>query len=116
MPPVPGFELHEITRAMRDFVAFPLTRSVTPAADSPTTLSVKSLAKTVGGIQDSWGETERTPDGTFSTELTYTAGVDTPPPVSVAVAVEQKVNSNNQDETTGAFHPGSSFSGIQISQ
>lgn len=100
--PVPGFELHEITRAMRDFVAFPLTRSVTPAADSPTTLSVKSLAKTVGGIQDTWGETERTPDGTFSTELTYTAGVDTPPPVSVAVAVAQKVDNNSQDETTGA--------------
>ena len=56
----------------------------------------------MGGIQDTWGETERTPDGTFSTELTYTAGVDTPPPVSVAVAVEQKVESNSTDETTGA--------------
>ena len=100
--PVPGFELHEITRAMRDFVAFPITRSVTPSVDSPANLSVKSLAKTVGGTQDSWGETERTPDGTFSTELNYTVGVDTPPPVSVAVAVEQKVDSNNQDKTTGA--------------
>ena len=100
--PVPGIELHEITRAMRDFVAFPITRSVTPAAESPANLSVKSLAKTVGGIQDSWGETARTPDGTFSTELIYTPGVDTPPPVSVAVAVEQKVDSYRQGETTGS--------------
>ena len=100
--PVPGIELHEITRAMRDFVAFPLTRSVTPTAESPANLSVKSLAKTVGGIQDSWGETERTPDGSFSTELIYTPGVDTPPPVSVAAAVEQKVDSNRQGETIGS--------------
>ena len=47
--PVPGFELHEITRSMRDPVAFPVTRSVTPIADRASNLSVKSLAKTVGG-------------------------------------------------------------------
>ena len=64
--------------------------------------SVKSLAKTVGGVQDSWGETERVPDGTFSRELIYTAGVDTPPPVSVAVAVEEKVDNNSQAETAGS--------------
>lgn len=100
--PVPGFELHEITRAMRDLVAFHLTRSVTPTINSVENFSVKSLAKTVGGVQDSWGETERVPDGTFSRELIYTAGVDTPPPVSVAVAVEEKVDNNSQAETAGS--------------
>ena len=100
--PVPGIELHEITRAMRDFVAFPITRSVTPTAESPANLSVKSLAKTVGGVQDSWGETERNPDGTFRTERIYTPGVDTPPPVSIAVAVEEKVEGSGQAETAGA--------------
>ena len=101
--PVPGFELHEITRSMRDLVAFLLTRSVTPnRQESPVNLSVKSLAKTIGGIQESWGETERDTDGTFSSDLTYASGVDTPPPVSIAVAVEEKVSSDNQDETTGS--------------
>lgn len=100
--PVPGFELHEITRTMRDLVAFHLTRSVTPVTDRPANLSVKSLAKTVGGVQDSWGETERISDGTFSRELVYTAGVDTPPPVSIAVAVEQRGNDNTEDGTTSS--------------
>ena len=99
--PVPGLELHEITRSMRDLVAFLRTRSVTPNRQQDRLeLSVKSLAKTIGGAQDSWGETERDTDGTFSRDLTYTAGVDTPPPVSVAVAVEEKVSDNNQEGTT----------------
>ena len=101
--PVPGFELHEITRSMRDLIAFIRTRSVTPNVQQrEVNLSVKSLAKTIGGVQDSWGETERATDGTFSRELIYTPGVDTPPPVSVAVAVEQKVSNNSQDEATGS--------------
>ncbi len=100
--PVPGIELHEITRAMRDLVAFHATRSVTPAADMPANLSVKSLAKTIGGVQDSWGETGRGSDGAFSNEFSYTAGVDTPPPVSVAVAVEEKVDNDKAAEGTGS--------------
>ena len=101
--PVPGFELHEITRSMRDLVAFLLTRSVTPnRQQSLSNLSVKALAKTIGGTQESWGETERDTDGTFSRDLTYTAGVDKPPPVSIAVAVEEKVSNNSQDETSGS--------------
>ena len=101
--PAPGFELHEITRTMRDLVAFPLTRSVTPTADTEVNLSVKSLAKTVGGPGNSWGETQRETDGTFSedfTDFTYTAGVDTPPPVSVAVAVERKADADSNGNAT----------------
>lgn len=98
--PVPGFELHEITRAMRDPVAFPVTRSVTPIADTASNLSVKSLARTVGGRDDSWGERQRGTDGTFSETFTYTPGADTPPPVSVAVAAEQKVDQNSDSNTS----------------
>ena len=93
--PVPGFELHEITRSMRDPVAFPVTRSVTPITDRASNLSVKSLAKTIGGTDDSWGEKQRGTDGTFSGAFTYTLGADTPPPVSVAVAAEQKIDQNS---------------------
>lgn len=100
--PVPGFELHEITRAMRDPVAFPVTRSVTPIADRASNLSVKSLARTVGGTDDSWGEKQRGPDGTFSGTFTYTPGADTPPPVSVAVAVAQKTEPNSDESTSGS--------------
>ena len=101
--PVPGPELHEITRPMREPVAFPYTRSVTPIEDRPTSLSVKSLMKTVGGTQNSWGETQRISDGTFGEDFAYTTGVDTPPPVSIAVAVEQKTDKNNEDKTVGGL-------------
>ena len=101
--PVPGLALHEITRPMREPLAFPYTRSVTPIEDRPASLSVKSLMKTVGGTQDSWGETQRISDGTFGEDSTYTSGVDTPPPVSIAVAAEQKTDKNNEDTTVGGL-------------
>ena len=101
--PVPGPTLHEITRPMREPVAFPYTRSVAPIEDRPASLSVKSLMKTVGGTQDSWGETQRISDGTFGEDSTYTTGVDTPPPVSIAVAAEQKTDKNNEDKTVGGL-------------
>ncbi len=100
--PVPGLELHEITRAMREPVAFPVVRSVTPIADRANSLSVKTLFKTVGETGNSWGETQRETDGTFSEDFTgfiYTADVDTPPPVSIAIAAEQKVDETSDKET-----------------
>lgn len=101
--PVPGPELHEITRAMREPVVFPVVRSVKPITDRSANLNVKSLFKTVGGTGNSWGETQRETDGTFSedfTDFTYTAGVDTPPPVSVAVAVERKADADDNGNAT----------------
>lgn len=86
--PVPGPELHEITRAMRELVAFPYARSVSPTPDRPARLNVRSLAKTIGGLGDSWAETQRSADGTFGENLSYNTGTDRPPPVSLAVAVE----------------------------
>ena len=100
--PVPGPELHEITRAMREAVAFPVVRSVTPVADRSSNLSVKSLFKTVGETGNSWGETQRETDGTFSEDFTgfiYTPDVDTPPPVSIAIAVEQKIDQDSEKKT-----------------
>lgn len=102
--PVPGPVLHDITRALTDPVAFPVTRSVTPLADSPPNLSVKSLFKTASGAGNSWGETQRKADGTFSedfTHFTYDPDIDTPSPVSVAIAAEQKID---QDSNKGAAH------------
>ena len=103
--PLPEPESHDITLSMQDAVTFPVTRSVTPIADRPANLSVKPLLKTVGGMGVSWGETQREPDGTFSedfTDFTYTAGADTPPPVSVAVAIERKNDPDgNGDATRG---------------
>jgi len=84
-------------------VVFPFVRSVTPIADRAASLNVKSLFKTVGGTGNSWGETQRETDGLFSedfTDFTYTAGVDTPPPVSVAVAVEHKKDTASNEEPT----------------
>lgn len=101
--PVPGPELHEMTRAMREPVAFPVVRSVKPMTDGSANLSVKSLFKTVGGTGNSWGETQRETDGTFSedfTDFTYNVGVDTPPPVSVAVAIERKADTETDGNTT----------------
>ena len=101
--PVPAPELqHEIIRSMREPVAFPVVRSVTPIADRPASLSVKSLFKTVGEVGNSWGETQRETDGTFSedfSDFTYSTDVDTPPPVSVAIAAEQKIDQNSEKQT-----------------
>lgn len=101
--PLPEPESHDITLSMQDAVTFPVTRSVTPISDRPANLSVRTLLKTVGGMGGSWGETQREPDGTFSedfTDFTYTAGVDTPPPVSVAVAIERKNDTDGNGSTT----------------
>ena len=47
-----------------------------------------------------WGETERREDGTLipKREATYTEGVDTPPPLSLAVAVELKDDNEGKKE------------------
>ena len=96
--PFPGFEPHNITRfAMQALIPFPVTRSVAPREDRKTTLSVKPLAKTISPTGVSWGETQREADGTFNTD-SYTPGVDTPGPVSIAVAAEQK-NESHQPHT-----------------
>ena len=95
--PAPGFELHEITRQLRNPLAFPNTRSVTPMENRKTGLSIKSLAKTVNPTGVSWGEAGRETDGKFSSNG-YTAGIDTPAPVSIVVAVEEEIDANTESE------------------
>ena len=86
-PLVDDFEFHQITRYARP-ATFQLARSVTPKAKIRENLNVKSLAMTTDERGASWGETKRKADGSFDTELSYTEGKDTPPPVSLAVAVQ----------------------------
>ena len=91
--PVPIYEPHEITRQLKHYLAFPNTRSVTQIKNTKTKLSIKSLAKTSSPIGVSWGETERKPDGQFSGNG-YTPDVDTPAPVSIAVAAETIIDAD----------------------
>ena len=92
-PAVIDFEFHQIVRYMRQHVTFLAARSVTSKEDKDPELNVKSLAKTTDAVGVSWGETGRKEDGTFANPE-YTPNQDTPPPVSLAVAVE----SLNDDE------------------
>ena len=97
--PFPEFEQHDITRALQGVgIPFLGTRSVTPAEEIPDGIKVKSLAKTMGETRVSWGETEL--DGVELTARAYTLGVDTPPPVSIAVAVEQTARAPTENENT----------------
>lgn len=92
------FEPHDITRYFfQEQIPFIYCRSVTPSDEIPNNLTVKTIAKTLGPKGISWAETERAADGTFS-ENGYTAGVDMPGPVSIAVAVEQEKASNTVDK------------------
>ena len=89
-PTLSDFEFHQITQEVYRQVTFQLARSVTPKRGAESTLNVKSLVKTTDEIGGSWGETKRKADGTFETDFSYTEGEDTPPPVSLAVAVQRE--------------------------
>ena len=94
------FEPHEITRYFfRESIPFISCRSISPMDNKQNNLSVQSIAKTKSRNGISWAETEREVDGTFSNNG-YTAGVDTPGPVSIAVAVEHKNNENTVNKET----------------
>ena len=86
-PYIKELELHEVTRYVPSAI-FQTARSVTPTNVNRTDLRVKSLAKTIDTVGVCWGETERGADGVLLPEASYTEGVDTPPPLSLAVAVE----------------------------
>ena len=98
-PAIFDFEFHQVTRYVQT-VIFQIARSVTPKEVERQDLTVKSLAKTIDAIGVSWGETGRQEDGTFEPEPTYTEGEDTPPPVSLAVAVELKRADSKTEEGT----------------
>ncbi len=98
VPVVSNFEFHQITQYVRQPVLFQLARSVTPKTDAGKNLVVKSLAKTTDQIGGSWGETKRKADGTFDGGDLYTEGQDTPPPVSLAVAIQRDGSESPTEE------------------
>ena len=98
-PSVSEFEFHQISQHRIPPVPFQLVRSVTPKTEVGNRLRVDSLAKTTDEIGKSWGETKREANGSFA-ELAYTEGEDTPPPVSLAVAVE-RLDSNTAADNQG---------------
>ncbi len=96
------FEPHDITRYFfQEQIPFIFCRSVTLSDDIPNHLTVKPIAKTRGPKGISWAETEREAEGTFSSDG-YTAGVDIPGPVSIAVAVDQKIDENTEKKEASA--------------
>lgn len=104
-PYIKELELHEVTRYVHSAI-FQTARSVTPIDGNKTDLNVKSLAKTIDTVGVCWGETERGEDGVLLPEATYTEGVDTPPPLSLAVAVELTDEIEMAEEGTLSENPG----------
>ena len=101
-PTLSDFEFHPITQEVYRPVTFQLARSVTPKTNTGGSLNVKSLVKTTNEIGGSWGETKRRADGTFEPDLSYIEGEDTPPPVSLAVAVQRKDGESTMGDTPAA--------------
>ena len=97
-----AFEFHQITQHVNRQVTFQFARSVTPQTAAGSNLNVKSLVKTTDEIGGSWGETKRQADGTFETDLSYTEGEDTPPPVSLAVAIQREGGEPNAGDAPTA--------------
>lgn len=96
-PYIRQLEFHEVTRYVPP-VIFQTARSVTPLDVDRANLSAKSLAKTIDTVGVCWGETERGEDGVLLPDAAYTEGVDTPPPLSLAVAVELKDENRTTEE------------------
>ena len=59
-------------------------------------------------------ETKRKADGTFETDLSYTEGEDTPPPVSLAVAVQRESTESTTSENLSADTPQASGTRIVV--
>ena len=104
-PTLDTFEFHQITQEVYRPVTFQLARSVTPKANVGSDLNIKSLVKTTDEIGGSWGETKRRVDGTFEPDLSYIEGEDTPPPVSLAVAVQREGPESTTGDNSSADTP-----------
>ncbi|MYE89333.1 hypothetical protein F4X33_10095 [Candidatus Poribacteria bacterium] len=113
-PTLSDFEFHQITQEMYRPVTFQLARSVTPKTNAGSNLNIKSLVKTTDEVGGSWGETKRKADGTFEPDLSYTEGEDTPPPVSLAVAVQRDGSQSIPGEDQGANTPEESKTRIVV--
>lgn len=113
-PTLSDFEFHQITQDVGRQVTFQLARSVAPMTNAGSRLNVKSLVKTTDEISGSWGETKRKADGTFETDPSYTEGEDTPPPVSLAVAIQRESSESVPSNTPIADTPEESKTRIVV--
>ena len=113
-PTLSDFEFHQITQEVYRPVTFQLARSVTPKANVGSDLNIKSLVKTTDEIGGSWGETKRRVDGTFEPDLSYMEGEDTPPPVSLAVAIQRIGTESTTEDTSAADTPEESTTRIVV--
>jgi len=101
IPYVQDFNYHQITKGLPP-IPFFLARSVSPGKDKPEHLEVTVLAETTDKEGVSWGETKRDEeDGRWVLDDGYTEGVDTPPPVPLAVSVqpESETDESKQDNS-----------------
>ena len=112
-PFVIDFEFHQVTRFVRPAI-FQIARSVTPKVMNRSNLNVESLAKTINQIGVSWGETKRKNDGTFEADPSYIEGEDTPPPVSLAVAVQREDSQSTPGDAPAADTPKESKTRIVV--
>ena len=113
-PTLSDFEFHQITQEVYQPVTFQLARSVTPKPNAGSDLNVKSLVKTTDGIGNSWGETKRKVDGTFDPDPLYTEGKDTPPPVSLAAAVQRESTESTASDNSSTDTPEESKTRIVV--
>ena len=113
-PTLSDFEFHQITQEVYRPVTFQLARSVTPKTNVGSDLNITSLVKTTNEIGGSWGETKRRVDGAFEPDLSYTEGEDTPPPVSLAVAVQRESTESTTDDNSSADTPEESKTRIVV--
>ena len=113
-PTLSDFEFHQITQEVYRPVTFQLARSVTPKTNVGSELNITSLVKTTDEIGGSWGETKRRTDGAFEPDLSYTEGEDTPPPVSLAVAVQRESTESTTGDNSSADTPEESKTRIVV--
>lgn len=98
IPYVRHYNYHQITKGVPP-APFPLARSVSPSETKPENLEVNVLAETTDKRGVSWGETKRDQeDNRWILDHGYTQDVDTPPPVSLAVAVQRKSETGESED------------------
>lgn len=85
IPLVAQYGDHEITKGFEAASFFPTARTVSPVQTLPPGISVKTLASTT---PSSWAETDF--EAVKRGEVSFTEGVDTKGPLSIAVAVSKK--------------------------
>jgi len=88
IPLVTSYETHKITDRFRAMTFFPLARSIRPAQELPTGITVEPLLKS---NENSWGETN-----TKTQEVTFDEKSDQKGPLTLAVAASKEVKAGTE--------------------